>query len=243
MPTILILGANSDIGIAISRLYAGKHFDLQLAARNTERLSSLQLDLTIRYNIHCSLHPFDATDFDSHKQFYDSLHPKPDITICVFGYMNDNEKVFGDLSETLKTIQTNYTGAVSILNIVSGDYAGREEGTIVGISSVAGERGRQSNFIYGSAKAGFTAYLSGLRNKLFDKKVHVLTVLPGFVQTKMTEHLDLPGLLTAQAEEVAKSIDHAVRKRKNILYVKWMWRWIMLIIKWIPEPIFKRLKM
>jgi len=243
MPTILILGANSDIGVAIGRRYASKHFDLQLAVRDTERLSSLQLDLTIRYNIHCSLYPFDATDFNSHKQFYASLHPKPDITVCVFGYMNDNEEVFGDFAETLKTIQTNYTGAVSILNIVAGDYAARGKGTIVGISSVAGERGRQSNFIYGSAKAGFTAYLSGLRNMLFDKKVHVLTVLPGFVRTKMTEHLELPGLLTAQPDQVARSVEHAVRKRKNILYVKWMWRWIMLIIKWIPEPIFKRLKM
>src|SRR5690606_97752 len=140
--------------------------------------------------------------------------------------------------ETLRTINTNYTGAVSILNIIAADYALQKKGCIVGISSVAGERGRQSNYIYGSAKAGFTAYLSGLRNKFYDKGVHVVTVLPGFVHTKMTENLDLPKLLTAQPEDVARSIYTAVQKKKNIIYVKWFWRWIMCIIKLIPEPIF-----
>src|SRR5690606_12784913 len=116
-------------------------------------------------------------------------------------------------------------------------------GTIVGISSVAGERGRQSNYLYGSAKAGFTAYLSGLRNALFSDNVHVVTVLPGFVYTKMTENLNLPKLLTAQPSEVADAIYAAVQKKKNTIYVRWFWKWIMLIIKCIPEFIFKKLKL
>ena len=117
------------------------------------------------------------------------------------------------------------------------------EGTIVGISSVAGDRGRQSNYIYGSAKAAFTAYLSGLRNDMYHKGVHVLTVKPGFVATRMTEHLDLPGPITAQPDEVADKIIKGIEKKKNIIYVRWMWRYIMLIITLIPEFIFKRLKM
>jgi short-subunit dehydrogenase len=143
----------------------------------------------------------------------------------------------------LKTINANYTGAVSILNIISADYASRQSGSIIGISSVAGNRGRQSNYIYGSAKAGFTAYLSGLRNKMYHSKVHVLTVLPGFVYTKMTEHLKLPKPLTANPEEVASAVFNGVKSRKNIVYVKWFWRWIMLIITSIPESMFKKKKM
>jgi len=243
MPTILVLGATSDIGIAIAQKFAQYKYDVHLAARDPATLNTLQSDLSIRFNIQCYIHPFDATHFSSHKSFYESLLPKPDVAICVFGYMNDNEITINNPDETLKTINTNYTGAVSVLNIIASDYALRRQGTIVGISSVAGERGRQSNYIYGSAKAGFTAYLSGLRNKLYEKGVHVVTVLPGFIHTKMTEHLNLPKLLTAQPANVAQSIYTAVQKKKNIVYVKWFWRWIMCIIRLIPEPFFKKSKL
>lgn len=243
MSTILILGATSDIGRAVARQFAHKKFNIHLAARDPLKLSAFQTDLNIRFNIRCLSHSFDAVDFTSHKLFYHTLDPKPDIAICVFGYMNENELVINDPDETLRTINTNYTGAVSILNIIASDFALQEKGCIVGISSVAGERGRQSNYIYGSAKAGFTAYLSGLRNKLYDRGVHVVTVLPGFVHTRMTEHLNLPKPLTAQPEDVAQAIYIAVQKKKNIIYVKWFWKWIMCIIKLIPESIFKRKKL
>lgn len=243
MPTILVLGATSDIGVATARKFAQHKYDIHLAARDPAKLNTLRSDLSIRFNIQCCIHSFDATDFNSHKAFYESLLPAPDVAVCVFGYMNENEITINNPDETLKTINTNYTGAVSVLNIIASDYASRRQGTIVGISSVAGERGRQSNYIYGSAKAGFTAYLSGLRNKLYEKGVHVVTILPGFVYTKMTEHLNLPKLLTAQPADVAKSIYDAVQKKKNIVYVKWFWRWIMCIIKLIPESFFKRKKL
>lgn len=243
MPTILILGATSDIGQAIAREFAHQKYHIQLAARNTTTLNRLQTDLEIRNNVLCSVHHFDAVDFDSHLPLYQSLHPKPDIVACVFGYMKNNDITIHSSDETLNTIQTNFTGAVSILNIVATDFSLQKKGTIIGISSVAGERGRQSNYIYGSAKAGFTAYLSGLRNKLYNNGVHVITVLPGFVYTKMTAHLTLPKALTAKPKDVAKSVYRAVRKKKNVIYVKGVWRWIMLIIKLIPEAVFKRLKL
>ena len=243
MPTVLVLGATSDIGFAIARKFASQKYDVQLAARNVDQLQAFQSDIEIRYGVHCSLHHFDALGFASHQQFYSSLSPKPDVIIYVIGYMNDNEKVINDWNESLRTINTNYTGAVSILNIVAADYAAKKSGTIVGISSVAGNRGRQSNYIYGSAKSGLTAYLSGLRNKLFHSNVHVLTVLPGFVYTKMTEHLQLPKLLTANPEQVADAVFAGVQKNKNVIYVKWFWRWIMLIITSIPETIFKKKKL
>ena len=243
MPTLLLLGATSDMGYAVARKFAEQKYDIQLAARNTGQLTSFQSDIRIRYEVACTAHSFDALDFASHRSFFESLSPQPDVTVYVIGYMNDNEKVINDWNETLRTINTNYTGAVSILNIIGEAYAKQKKGTIVGISSVAGNRGRQSNYIYGSAKAGFTAYLSGLRNKLYHEGVHVVTVLPGFVQTKMTEHLKLPKPLTAQPEEVAKSIYGAVSSKSNIIYVKWFWRWIMLIITSVPEGMFKKRKL
>ncbi|MFL5786923.1 MAG: SDR family oxidoreductase [Flavisolibacter sp.] len=240
MPTILILGASSDIAGAIARKFAEKKFDVQLAARNIEPLKPMINDIRIRYSVNCTLYPFDAEAFNSHRSFYGSLSPKPDVAVCVFGYMGDNEKVIADQSETIKTINTNYTGAVFICNIIAEDFVQRRSGVIVGISSVAGERGRQSNYIYGSAKAGFTAYLSGLRNKLYKNNVHVMTVLPGFVNTKMTEHLNLPKLLTAQPSEVANDVYNGVIHKRDVVYTKWFWRWIMCIIKLIPESMFKK---
>jgi len=243
MLTVLILGAASDIGFAIAKRFASEKYAVQLAARNAGQLQAFESDIRVRYGVPCTVHDFDAARFDTHAAFYQSLSPKPDVTVYVIGYMNDNDKVINDWPETLKTIHANYTGAVSILNIVAADYTAKGAGTIVGISSVAGNRGRQSNYIYGSAKAGFTAYLSGLRNKLFHSGVHVLTVLPGFVYTKMTADLKLPKPLTAQPEEVADAIYEGVQKKKDIIYVRWFWRWIMLIIKNIPEIMFKKMKL
>jgi decaprenylphospho-beta-D-erythro-pentofuranosid-2-ulose 2-reductase len=243
MPTALILGAASDMAIAIAEKFASQGFNMQLAARNVERLEALQSDLAIKYTSRVSIHEFDALAFDDHVLFFSELDPKPDVTICVFGYLGENEKAVADWKQASRIIHTNYTGAVSILNIIGGYYASTREGTIVGIASVAGERGRQSNYLYGSAKAGFRAYLSGLRNRLYRENVHVVTVQPGFVYTKMTEDMKLPKTLTATPQQVADAVYIAVVKRKNVVYVKWYWRWIMLVIKSIPEFMFKKLKL
>jgi short-subunit dehydrogenase len=243
MPTVLILGAGSDMAIAIAKKFAAAKYDIQLAARNAQRLQPLRSDLAIRYNVAVSLHEFDAERTETHLPFFRSLSPVPDITICVFGYLGRQQQAETDWEECRRILQVNYVGAVSILNIVAAAYAEKGKGTIAGISSVAGERGRLSNYLYGSAKAGFTAYLSGLRNRLFHQKVHVLTVQPGFVYTRMTEGMPLPALLTARPEQVASAVYTGIVKKKNVIYIKWFWRWIMLIIRSIPEAIFKKLKL
>jgi decaprenylphospho-beta-D-erythro-pentofuranosid-2-ulose 2-reductase len=243
MASVLLLGAASDMAVAIARKYASEGYNIQLAARNATRLESLCSDIRIRYGVSCTSHEFNALDFTSHPVFFSSLPVLPDITICVFGYLGDNEIAREQWQETERIIHTNYTGAVSALNAVSLLYAKQHHGSIVGISSVAGERGRQSNYLYGSAKAGFTAYLSGLRNRMFREKVHVLTVQPGFVYTRMTENLSLPPMLTAKPEDIAEGIFKAVKSGKNVVYIKWFWRYIMLIIRNIPEFIFKKLKL
>jgi len=243
MSTVLLLGASSDIASALATKFASEGYAVQLAARNAQRLQPIRSDLAIRYNCACTLHEFDAEQPATHAAFFSSLPAIPDITISVFGYLGDQVKGESDWSECQRILMVNYTGAVSILNIAANEYAARGAGIIVGISSVAGERGRQSNYLYGSAKAGFTAYLSGLRNRLFHKNVHVLTVQPGFVYTRMTEGMPLPKLLTSTPALVANTVFTAIRKKKNVIYVKWFWRWIMLIIKSIPEFMFKKLKL
>ncbi len=243
MATVLLLGASSDVAIACAHRYAKAGYDLYLAGRDSQRLGIDASDIAIKYQVKAMPVFFDGRAFESHASFFASLNPKPVITICVFGLLGEQSTAANVWAEASAIIETNYTGAVSILNVVAQAYESQKEGTIVGISSVAGERGRQSNYIYGSAKAGFTAYLSGLRNRLVTSGVHVVTVKPGFIATRMTEHLKLPKPLTAKPDQVAKSIFNAVHKKKNVVYVLPVWRLIMLIIRTIPEGIFKKLKL
>ena len=239
--TVLLLGARSDIGRALVHRFASEGYQFQLAARNVKELETDVRDYKIRYGVESSLHEFDARDLASHRIFYEHLHPKPDIVLCVFGFYPEPEKALSQPEILQETLETNFLGAASILQYIGNEMQERGSGTIVGISSVAGDRGRAKNYIYGSAKAGFTAFLSGLRNRLYKHGVHVLTVKPGFVRTAMTEGMDLPATLTAQPEQVAKDIYKAVQKKKNIVYTRWMWRYIMLIIRHIPERFFKKM--
>lgn len=243
MKNALILGATSDMAQAIARKFAAEGYSLTLAARDLELLEPIAADLHVRSKVEVQTARFDAVEFGSHQSFYTMLENKPDLVVCVFGYMGDQIEVRTSPDETRRTIDVNYTGAVSILNVVANDFERRGEGAIIGISSVAGDRGRQSNYIYGSAKAGFTAYLSGLRNRLAKAGVHVMTVKPGFCRTKMTENLDLPAALTAEPEQVANAVFRGLEKKRNVIYALWMWRWIMLIIRHIPEFIFKKMGM
>jgi decaprenylphospho-beta-D-erythro-pentofuranosid-2-ulose 2-reductase len=239
MSYILIVGAKSDIAKATAREYAKHGYDLYLAARNSDELKEFADDVTVRTQRVVKQVELDILDYKSHQVFYDNLKDKPLGVISAIGYLGEQEKAQTDFTEAQQIMDTNYTGVVSLFNIIADDFEKRESGFIVGISSVAGDRGRKSNYIYGSAKAALTAYLSGLRNRLHDSHVTVLTVKPGFVATKMTKNMDLPARLTAQPEEVAKCIYNAQQKGKNVLYIKWIWRWIMLLIKMIPEWKFK----
>ena len=238
---VLILGATSDMALALARKFASEGFNITLAARNTERLKATQSDIQIRQNVVVDIVRFDAHEVNDHQNFYAKLKTKPDVVICVFGLLGDQIKAQTDWESCEDIIMSNYMGAVSILNIVANDMESRKGGVIVGISSVAGERGRQSNYIYGSAKAGFTTYLSGLRNRLCKSGVHVLTVKPGFVRTRMIENIKTPAPLTAMPAQVATEVYDAVIKRKNTIYTKSIWRPVMYVIKTIPESIFKKL--
>ena len=243
MKWLLLLGARSDIGRAVARRFASEGFNIVLAARDAAAIDDDRKDLEIRFGIKTMGIIFDALDFSSHNSFFSDMPVRVAGVVCVVGYLGEQKKAEKDFDEARTIMDTNYTGCVSILNRIADDFEKRKEGFIIAISSVAGDRGRQSNYIYGSAKAGFTAYLSGIRNRLAKANVAVLTVKPGFVYTKMTEGIPLPAALTAQPEDVACDIYRAWKRGKDVVYTKWFWRYIMAIIKAIPEKIFKRLSL
>lgn len=236
---VLILGATSDMARAIARAFAAKGHPIQLAARNTARLQDDAADLRTRYGVEVTTHRFDALATETHADFVARL-PLPAIAVCAVGLMGDQQASAADPLSASLVLRSNFEGPASILAELANAMEARGSGVLVGISSVAGDRGRASNYVYGAAKAGFTAYLSGLRNRLASKGVHVVTVLPGFVRTAMTEGMPLPARLTAEPEEVGQAILRAVARRRNILYVRPIWRLVMAVIRNIPEPVFKK---
>lgn len=244
MATILILGATSDMAWATAKRFAREGHSIILAARNEDHLETLKSDLEIRSGQLVEIALFDALYPDTHRDFFDRLTMKPDVVACFFGYLGEQSLAETNWDQTARIINSNFTGAVSVLNSAANYLLKNGHGgSIIGVSSVAGDRGRMSNYVYGSAKAGFTAYLSGLRNRLFHQKIHVMTVKPGFVDTKMTGELPLPKILTATPEQAAEDIYKGWKSKRNIIYTRWFWRYIMLIITVIPEGIFKKLKM
>ena len=241
--TVLILGARSDIAMSTAHFFAKAGCDLQLAARNIDTLDQYKSNFEQKYQINVTLHEFDALKINSHKNFAKSLPQLPNIIVCAVGCMGEQKKNEQDIELVSNIIRSNFEGPASIFLIFANLFEQRGSGTLVGISSVAGERGRAKNYIYGSSKAGFTVFLSGLRNRLAMRGVHVVTVLPGFVATKMTDNIQLPKKITAQPDQVGKAILNAVKKRTIIIYVSPIWRIIMMIIRNIPEQIFKKMKL
>jgi decaprenylphospho-beta-D-erythro-pentofuranosid-2-ulose 2-reductase len=239
---VLILGARSDIARAVAHRFAALGHPIQLAARDAANLAADKTDLELRYRTAVTLHEFDALADTTHTAFLDGLPELPAIAVCAVGYMGDQATSERDTDAATRVMRSNYIGPANVLAQLANRFVARGYGTLVGISSVAGERGRAINYVYGSAKAGFTAFLSGLRNRLAGHGVHVVTVLPGFVATRMTEGLNLPARLTAHPDEVANAVERAVARRRNVVYVRPIWRIIMAIIRNIPERMFKRMK-
>jgi short-subunit dehydrogenase len=238
--SVLILGARSDIGRAVARRFARAGASVILAARRSAELGPDVSDLAIRYGVTVETAEFDVTDGDP-EPFFDALPRVPDVVVMVVGLLGDQARSETDPAAATAVMAANFTGPAAYLLAAATRLEARGSGCIVGISSVAGDRGRRSNYVYGSAKAGFTAFLSGLRSRLFGRGVTVVTVKPGFVATQMTAGLKLPPLLTAQPGEVADAIWSAVERRRDVIYIRPIWRVIMLAIQNLPEPLFKRL--
>jgi short-subunit dehydrogenase len=160
------------------------------------------------------------------------------------GFLGEQSKAESDPAHASLIIRSNFEGPALLFSLFADRFASRGEGVLVGVSSVAGDRGRASNYFYGAAKAGFTAFLSGLRNRFGATKIRIITVKPGYVRTRMTAGMKLPGPLTAEPEQVAEAIYRATAvKPRDIVYVKPIWRAVMTVVGLVPESIFKRLKL
>lgn len=241
---MIILGSNSEVAQSFVEkvLEAGeKYSTIFLFTSNKETTEKFAKHIDVKYFQQSEIIELDLMKEIDYTKFDDITS---DLLFCATGYLGEGtEEGLYDNKNTERIIDINYAKLVPVLNFFAEKMERQRSGNMIVLSSVAGDRGRQSNFIYGSAKAGLTAYLSGLRNYLFDKKVHVMTVKPGFMDTKMTEGLPLNPKLTATPKQAAESIYKAYKSQKNVAYVLPIWSIIMLIIKNIPEFIFKKLKL
>ena len=236
---VLILGATSGIGSATARHYAANGWRVCLAARDEAALQRCASQISTPGGTDVTTRKLDILDTPSFDRFVEDLSQLPDTVICVIGLFGDQRLGETDIATASTVIRTNFEGPALLLGRFAEAFAKRNSGTIIGVSSVAGDRGRASNYIYGSAKAGFTAYLSGLRNRLARSNVRIITVKPGFVDTRMTAGMKLPRALTARPDEVATAIFHANQKKMDVVYVRRIWFLIMSIIVFLPERLFK----
>lgn len=243
MHKTLIVGATSAIAEATARLFAQRGDHLYLMARNRERLETMALDLKIRGAESVQFDMLEVKDFRDHEKLLDRAIDSMggiDIALLAHGTLPDQKACEADFGTALDELNTNAIGTISLLTHLANRFEKQGHGTIAVVSSVAGDRGRQSNYVYGTAKAAVTAFLQGLRNRLYKSGVHVLTVKPGFVDTPMTAGFRKGGLW-AKPERVGQDIVEAISKNKNVIYTPFFWRPIMWIIKAIPESLFKRL--
>jgi short-subunit dehydrogenase len=245
MKKVLIIGGTSGIAQALAGQLAASGAALHLLGRSAPKLELVAANLRTRHAAKVSLGVLNFDDFAAHAPAIEQAAAQLgglDLAILCHGSLGDQKACERDFALTEAEFRTNCLGAMSFLSHLANRFEAQRAGQIIAISSVAGDRGRQSNYIYGASKAGLTAYLQGLRNRLYPHGVQVLTVKPGFVDTPMTAHLK-KGLLMASPEKVARDILRAAERGGCVLYTPWFWRWIMLIIKMIPEKIFRKLKL
>lgn len=240
--SLLVLGGTSDIARAAALAFAEKGWTVRLAGRDPAALSREADDIRIRTGAEVTAHAFDVLATDRHAAFLDGLPDLPDVVVCAVGVLGDQARSERDAAEAVRVMRSNFEGPALVLGLLAERFQARGSGTLVGISSVAGDRGRATNYVYGAAKAGFTAYLSGLRNRLAKTGVHVVTVKPGFVRTRMTAGMKLPGALTVDPSAVGAAIRTAVEKRTDVVYVSPLWRPVMFAIRAIPERLFKTMR-
>ena len=236
MQSILILGATSSIARACSEIFASRRYRLLLAGRNLPELERIAIDLRIRYKADIDYTFFDISQIDSHEHFFSAVIKKLG---SVFGILMAVGLI--DKSSHEQTIKANFSGPVSILDLCAQYLVTQKNGFIIGLSSVAGDRGRKPNYVYGASKSALTTYLQGLRAYLFPFQIHVLTIKLELIDTKMTFGANYPLFLAANPKKTALKIIRALDKGRESVYIPGVWRVVMFIIRLIPEKFFKRL--
>lgn len=245
-PWVVVLGATSSIARAVAGELARRGHDLLLAGRDTEELERIAADLVIRHDGTVETMRFDAGNVRAAADFAAAVDARTagrlTGVVAAVGTLGDAARAATDPAYAARLIHTNFTGVACTLTALANLLAERRAGFIIGLASVAGDRGRQSNFVYGSAKGGFALWLQGLRNRLWHDGVRVITVKPGFVDTAMT--YGLPGMfLVADPARVGAIIARGLDRGRDVIYVPGFWRYIMWMIRTIPEPLFKRLRL
>jgi decaprenylphospho-beta-D-erythro-pentofuranosid-2-ulose 2-reductase len=240
--SLLLLGGSSEIGLAIvDRYLAEGALRVVLAGRPSDRLTAAAERLAVA-GATVEVLPFEATDLSSHAELVAHAFAGGDIDVAVlaFGVLGDQATAERDPELAMELVQTNYAAAVSVGLLVSQAMRAQGHGELVALSSVAGERPRRSNFLYGSTKAGLDAFATGLGDSLIGSGVHVLVVRPGFVRGRMTEHLE-PAPLSTTPEAVAAAVLAALRARKQSVWVPGSLRFVMSALRHLPRPVFRRL--
>jgi short-subunit dehydrogenase len=244
MRKIIILGATSGIALGVQRLLARLGCELLLVARSPERLAALQSDLSVRGAQQVLTYCADMASIQQHAALFEfarSTFPDFDTVLLAYGSMHDQKDSETSVDALLEELQVNFVSAAAILTLFAADLERRHTGCLAAITSVAGDRGRRSNYVYGSSKGALSLFLQGLRSRLHPAGVRVITIKPGPVQTPMTDHLP-NSTRFADPEQVARDIVRALERRSpDVLYTPKVWRYIMTAVQQIPETIFKRL--
>ena len=234
MSSILVIGGNSDIGYATAKVFAQNKYNIHLVSRNTSQLEIKKKEIEDLYKVECKITSLDILNKENVNRYFDEYLESPNIVLITVGYMEVDEKNYE------KIASINYLSPMTFIEKSLVKYKTQKKlNTIIGISSVAGDRGKKKNPVYSSSKSAFSSYLDGLRQRLYLDGIHVITVKPGFVRTKMTENLKLPKILISNVNHVGNKIFKAYKNKKNTLYVPRYWSIIMFIYKMIPEMIFK----
>ncbi|MGO9389775.1 SDR family oxidoreductase [Rhodoblastus sp.] len=248
MAKIAIFGANSAIAAACARQWIAEGNSIFLIGRNSDRLKTISDDLGVRKGADqivahaCA----DLNNFTRHASLLAEAQRSLgglDIVLIAHGSLPDQKACEASVQLTLDEINTNALSTISIATLAANFFEREKRGVLVVVGSVAGDRGRESNYVYGAAKGMVSVFFAGLRSRLAKSGVAVVTIKPGFVDTPMTAHLEKKGPLWAQPEDIARGIASAVSRRRDVVYLPWIWQLIMLVIRHIPEAVFKRLSL
>ena len=242
---ILILGATSAIAAAVARDLLSPHTEFFLVARNSEKLETIRKDLLTRGASAVTAYVLDLDNTAAHEQMFSAaldVLGALDLALIAHGVLGNQDQAQTSSSAAEAILHTNFISTVSLITWLANYFENAHQGTLAVITSVAGDRGRKSNYVYGASKGALNIFLDGVRNRIDRAGVQVLTIRPGFVSTPMTAHLPQGPLFAAPAQ-VAKGIVKAIEDRKDVIYVPGFWRPIMFIIRSVPEFLFKKLNL
>jgi short-subunit dehydrogenase len=242
---VLIIGATSAIAAETARVFAAYGARLFLTGRHSGRLDAVAADLKVRGAAQVETAVLEVTDISRHAGVVEAAFAALgglDVALIAYGTLPDQRRCEESVVETLAALEVNFTATIALLTLLANRFEAARQGCIAAITSVAGDRGRQSNYVYGAAKGGVERFLEGLRNRLFRSGVAVITIKPGFVDTPMTAGV-AKNPLFASPRRVGRAIYRAIEARRSVVYIPWFWRPIMFLVTALPESIFQRLRL